>query len=65
MGAGAVWRRKIVGLLMPGPDRYKSKAQQRFFHAAMGRGEISKASVERRDKNTNFKKLVSRVRKKK
>jgi hypothetical protein len=50
---------------MPGPDKYKSKAQQRFFHAAMARGEISKASVERRDKNTNFKKLVARARKKK
>jgi hypothetical protein len=50
---------------MPGPDKYKSKAQQRFFHATMARGEISKASVDRRDQNTNFKKLVSRVSKKK
>jgi hypothetical protein len=50
---------------MPGPDVYKSKAQQRFFHAAMARGDISKASVERRDKSTNFKKLVGRLKKKK
>ena len=50
---------------MPGPDKYKSKAQQRLFHAMYARGEMSKASVERRDRNTNFKKLVSRVHKKK
>lgn len=53
------------GVLMPGPDVYKSKAQARFFHAAMARGDIKKASVDRRDKNTNFKKLVKRVAKKK
>lgn len=50
---------------MPGPDKYKSKAQQRFFHAAVARGDISKASADRRDKNTNFKKLAARVSKKK
>jgi hypothetical protein len=50
---------------MPGPDKYKSKSQQRLFHAKLARGEISKASVQRRDKGTNFKKLVERVAKKK
>lgn len=52
---------------MPAPDKpkYASKAQQRFFHAAVGRGEITKAAVNRRDQNTNFKKLAARVHKKK
>ena len=44
---------------------YKSKAQQRFFHAAMARGEIKASTVKEFDKSTNFKKLVSRVTRKK
>lgn len=46
-------------------DTYASKAQQRFMHAAAARGDISKAAVERRDKGTNFKRLVARVKRKK
>lgn len=46
-------------------DKYKSKAQERFFHAAEERGEISKASVERHDKASKGKKLPEKLHPKK
>lgn len=43
---------------------YKSKAQQRKFHAMEARGEISHSTVEEFDKATNYRNLPDRVRKK-
>lgn len=40
---------------------YKSKAQQRKFHAMLSRGEIKAATVQEFDKATNFKKLPERA----
>ena len=46
---------------------YKSKAQQKYFHAAEARGEISKKTVDEFDKATKGKygKLPEHVKKKK
>ena len=38
---------------------YKSKAQQRLFHAKAARGEMPKSTVDEFDKATNFKSLPS------
>ena len=43
---------------------YKSKAQQRKFHAMAARGEISQAKVHEYDQATNFKNLPERAVKK-
>jgi len=40
---------------------YKSKAQQRKFHAMEARGEISPKTVSEFDKATNFKGLPEKV----
>lgn len=61
MGAGIRSESRTIGVLMP----YSSKAQARYFHAAMARGEIKKSTVKEFDKSTNFKKLASRVYRKK
>ena len=42
---------------------YKSKAQQRLFHAKEARGEISHKVVKEYDRATNFKKLPERKKK--
>lgn len=42
---------------------YKSKAQQRKFHAMAERGEISKKTVEEFDKASKGKKLPEKNRK--
>lgn len=44
---------------------YKSRAQQKKFHAMEARGEISHSTVKEFDKATNFGSLPDRVRKKK
>lgn len=43
---------------------YKSRAQQRYFHAAEARGEISKKTVNEFDKASKGKKLPKRAKKK-
>jgi len=40
---------------------YRSDAQRRFFHAALKRREISKATVEEYDKASKGKDLPERV----
>lgn len=44
---------------------YKSKAQQGLFHAKEARGEMSKKTVEKWDKESKGKKLPARAKKKK
>lgn len=43
---------------------FKSKAQRRLFYAKMRRGEISKAEVEKWERETGGRHLPERVRKK-
>lgn len=40
---------------------YKSDAQRRFFHAALAKGDISKATVDEYDKASKGKKLPEKV----
>lgn len=40
---------------------YKSKAQQRLFHAKEARGEISKKTVDEYDESTDFSHLPEHV----
>jgi len=47
---------------MPCKTGYKSDAQRRLFHAKAKRGEISKKTVERRDKKSKGKDLPERVK---
>jgi len=44
---------------------FKSKAQQRYMHAAAERGEIKKKDVKEFDESTDFSKLPERVKEKK
>ena len=41
---------------------YKSRSQQRYFHAAEARGEIEPATVKEYDKASKGKKLPEKVK---